>query len=138
MKNIVLILAALLIGLSSCKKDEETEPQISKDDLLCQEWNIDKYTINGEVVNYMMDFQWEFIGDGKLINTFVTTGITDTTTWAWVDNQENIEIEGFDKGLKASKLKKRLFKYDITKLNSSNLILESLNEDEIIIIEFKR
>lgn len=138
MKNIVLILAALLIGLSSCKKDEETEPQVNKDNLLCQEWNVDNYTIDGELVNYMMDFRWKFTNEGKLINTFVTTGITDTTTWAWVDNKENIEIEGFDKGLMASKLKKRLYKYDITELNSTTLILESLYEDEIIIIEFKR
>lgn len=42
MKNTVLILLVIFIGLTACKKDEVTEPQVSKDDLLCKTWQLVK------------------------------------------------------------------------------------------------
>lgn len=138
MKNTVLIILALFIGFTSCKKDEDSEPQVNKDDLLCQEWNFTKYSIDGEEVNYMINFKWEFTNKGKLINTFITTGLSDTTTWNWADNQNNIEIEGFDKNSAILNQQKALFKFKIATLNSSDLKLESIDEDELTLIELNR
>lgn len=132
MKNTVIIILLLFMGLVSCKKDEVTEPQQSKEDLLCQIWNIDNYSYNGNNLDYMTGFTWEFTKDGNLISIYSATGYSDTTSWQWVDNNENILIESFDKSVLSS------IKSEIITLNSSSLIIQSLEQDEITYVEFSR
>jgi hypothetical protein len=138
MKNTVIIILALFIGFAACKKEEDNEPQVNKNDLLCHEWNFSKYSVDGVEFEYMVNFKWEFTNDNKLIHTLITTGLSDTTTWNWADNQNSIEIEGFDKDSAILKQLKSLFKYKINSLNSSELKLVSIDEDEVTIIELNR
>jgi len=63
MKNVILVLVALLIGLSSCKKEDETEPQVNKDDLLCREWKVEKEYMDNEEIQSALLKYWIFRKD---------------------------------------------------------------------------
>lgn len=132
MKNIILVLATLLIGLSSCKKDEETEPQISKDDLLCRTWQLDKEYIDGEenISMMNMDYEYKKDGTGNSILYFVQPATIDFE-WRWADNQESIEIMVLD-----SKPKSVWDKANIIVLTENELIIEQLIGERQYRMEF--
>ena len=134
MKNIILVLTALLIGLSSCKKDEETEPQVNKDDLLCKTWQLDKEYINGEenlsMIN--MDYEYKKDGTGTSVIYFVQA-VTINFEWRWADNQESIEIMVLD-----SKSKSAWDKANIIALTENVLIIEQLIGEKQYRMEFTK
>jgi len=134
MKNIILVLVTLLIGLSSCKKEDETEPQVNKDDLLCRTWQLDKEYINGEenlsMIN--MDYEYKKDGTGSSIIYFSQT-VTINFEWRWVDNQKSIEIMVLD-----SKAKSAWDKADIIVLTENELIIEQLIGEKQYRMEFTK
>lgn len=132
MKNIVLILTALLIGLSSCKKDEATEPQVNKDDLLCRNWQLDKEYIDGEesIPMLNMDYEYKKDGTGTSILYFVQPATIDFE-WRWVDNKKNIEINLLD-----PKSKYDWDKVEIIVLAENEFIIEQLIGDRQYRMEF--
>lgn len=132
MKNIILVLATLLIGLSSCKKDEETKPQVNKDDLLCRTWQLDKEYIDGEESLPMMNIDYEYKkdGTGTAIIYFVQSA-TVNFEWRWVDNKKNIEINLLD-----PKSKSDWDKVEIIVLTENELIIEQLIGDRQYRMEF--
>ncbi|NPD48123.1 hypothetical protein HNV12_23510 [Methanococcoides sp. SA1] len=145
MKNIVLILAALLIGLSSCKKDEE-ESVVSMEEMLCREWQMEKYIVNDEDYDGIIELIWEFRTDG-IINASVTSlteSYTDSSEWRWTNNQNDIEIKQFAKEnikhislLGSGGIDDIWVVQRIILLTSTKLIVETDSGDNIIRIEFK-
>jgi len=93
MKNTFLIILALFMGFAACKKDEDNEPQVNKDDLLCKIWQLDKEYINGEENQAMIDTDYEFMKGGTGIATvYIGEGLIFNIEWRWIDNQENLEM----------------------------------------------
>jgi len=122
MKNTVLIILALFMGFTACKKDEEVEPEVNKDDLLCKTWQLDKEYIDGEENPSMINMDYKFNKDGTGISVlFFGQAVTVNFEWRWVDNQENIEIMILD-----SKSKSVWDKLEIIVLTENELIYEQL------------
>lgn len=135
MKNTFLILIVVFIGLTACKKDEVTEPQVSKDDLLCQEWKVNKEFINGVENQYLLEQYYNFKKDGTGISeVHVSEVITLNIKWRWVNDMESIEI------IKISD-NKAVFdwtKYNILKLTKDELTFEVDYGDETIKLELSK
>lgn len=122
MKNIVLIILALFIGLIACKKDEEVAPEVNKDDLLCKTWQLDKEYINGEENPSMINMDYKFNNDGTGTSVlYFGQAVNVNFEWHWTDNQDNIEIMILD-----SKSKSVWDKLEIIVLTENELIYEQL------------
>lgn len=133
MKNTISILIALFIGFAACKKDEDNEPEVSKDDLLCQEWKVSKEFINGVESGYLMEQYYTFYADGTgKSEIHLNEVLKYSLKWQWIDNKENIEI------IKTPENKnfKDWRKYRILILTKEKLILEIDYGTDIIKLEF--
>lgn len=147
MKNIIFVLVALIIGLSSCKKEqEEQNPILSKEEMLCREWQMEKYIVNDEDYDGIIELIWEFRTNGT-INASVTSlteSYTDSTEWRWTNNQNDIEIKQFTKEniehislIGSGGIDNIWVVQRIIFLTSTKLIVETNSGDNIIRIEFK-
>lgn len=134
MKNTILILLlALFIGLAACKKDEVTDPDVNKDDLLCQVWKVSKEFINGVESEYLMEQYYTFYEDGTGESEIhLYTILKYSIQWQWVDNKENIEI------IKTPENKnvKGWRKYKILNLTQDKLLFEIDYGSDIMKLEF--
>jgi hypothetical protein len=129
MKKLTIYLSLLLIIASACKKYEEG-PAISlrsKEKRLCQTWNLEEKTKNGEAIDISdPKYKWEFHKDGNftLYSMEQNNGTweTDESLWKWADNQETIAIEAIN-------AHNYWIFYKIKKLKYKELILELTLED---------
>jgi hypothetical protein len=145
MKNTILIILALFIGLTACKKDEETEPEVNKDDLLCKTWQLDKEYINGEENQAMIDTDYEFIKGGIGIATVhIGEGLIFNIEWRWTDDQQSLEMiflgtkTNFIDFLNSKNLQNfnaTWTKVHVVKLTSKELILEEQGDTETLRME---
>ncbi|NPD46043.1 MULTISPECIES: hypothetical protein [unclassified Lentimicrobium] len=149
MKNIIFVLAALLIGLSSCKKEEEVEPQVNKDDLLCRTWQLDKEIKNGVENETMFDTDYKFNKDGTATAiVYFAQPYTFNIEWRWIDNKENIEIYVINSKSHILKqfenfsfpyfklVKLGWDKVEIKKLTAQELVFEQLIGEDLYRMEF--
>lgn len=133
MKNTILILIALFIGFTACKKDEDNEPQLNKDDLLCKTWQLDKEYINGVESGYLIEQYYTFYLDGTGKSEIHLCDVVKySLKWQWIDNKENIEI------IKTPENKdvKDWRKYRILVLTQEKLMFEIDYGSDIINLEF--
>ena len=100
MKNAIFVLAALLIGLSSCKKDEEEqEPTLSKEEILCREWKLDKLFF-GEYEQELTDkILLEFKTDKSVLETQFDSENNEVIyggEWRFTKDEEYLEVSELD------------------------------------------
>lgn len=132
----VLIFAVLF---AACKKEEteESSPP-TKEELLCQTWNINTFTHNGFGFAWLPRlYQWKFKTDGSIEWYEIETGnYKRSSKWSWAENQQALDIElertkGPTKELINARVK-------IVKLTSSEMIWEPGDSEEQIEMTFSR
>mgnify|MGYP006935312549 CR=1 FL=1 len=132
MKNTVIIILTLFIGFASCKKDEDNEPQVNKDDLLCKTWQLDKEFINGEENQSMIKIDYKFNKDGTGSSViYFGQAVTANFEWRWADNKESIEVMVIN-----TKIKNGWNKANIIVLSENYLVLEQLIGDDQYRMEY--
>ena len=81
---------------SACKKEEEKEENapLTKEELLCQSWNIDTYYIDGDGFAYLgWQYVWKFRTNGNIEWYKIEDGeLYKTTQWAWAADQTELDI----------------------------------------------
>ena len=116
------------------------------EEMLCREWQMEKYIVNDEDYDGIIELIWEFRTDG-IINASVTSlteSYTDSSEWRWTNNQNDIEIKQFAKEnikhislLGSGGIDDIWVVQRIILLTSTKLIVETDSGDNIIRIEFK-
>ncbi|NPD46047.1 MULTISPECIES: hypothetical protein [unclassified Lentimicrobium] len=134
MKKSILTLFIFAVLFSACKKDEEEEPTPpTKEELLCQTWNIDTYYLNGHGYAYLTwQYVWKFKTDGSIEWRKIENGeLYKTTTWAWAENQTALDITVPDWNDKTART-------TIKKLTETEMILEPGETDIVLEMTFSR
>lgn len=120
MKKSILTLFIFAVLFSACKKEEEEEPTPpTKEELLCQTWQIDTYSLNGFGYAWLPRlYHWKFKTDGSIEWHKIETGeLYKTTHWAWAENQTALDITVPDWEDKTART-------TIIKLTETEMILE--------------
>ena len=120
MKKSILTLFIFAVLFSACKKEETEEitPK-TKEELLCQMWNIETYSLDGFGYAWLPRlYHWKFKTDGSIEWYEIETGILHKTThWAWAENQTAIDID-------TPEWPDKIARANIISLTESELILE--------------
>jgi len=124
MKKLAIYLIFGLLVFSGCKKDNN-EDELSREELLCNKWKIEKYEINDMLAEYMTAYSWKFVADGTLEIQEVDTQFPEIlyakTEWRWVNNGEKIEIKALDNNDKDFYTKDEFILCDIKTLTGKSL-----------------
>ena len=135
MKKLILGLLLFTALVSACKKDSENSTPLSKEEMLCQNWDVETYIINEHSYAYMPRlFNWVFKTDGTIEITELETGnIKYVSTWEWAEEQEALDI----KILQTHK-EDRIARVNIATLTESKMVFEPGDSEELLSMKFSR
>ena len=134
MKKSILILFIFAVLFSACKKEEEEDPTPpTKEELLCQTWNIDTYYLNGHGFAYLTwQYVWKFKTDGSIEWYKIETGeLYKTTTWAWAEEPTVLDIT-------IPEWEDKMARCNIVKLTETEMILEPGDSEHELEMSFSR
>lgn len=152
MKNTILMITILVLGLTACKKDNGPEANLSMEDMLCREWKLEKMLLNDvnlEIVNDFSTTKYKKNGVAEFIyNDSVAGEIISVAQWKFVENKKYLEVGGFEKGVRTllntlpsySKIinSDDWSRYEILKLTATeHILLLQQTQDRVFRFEYK-
>jgi hypothetical protein len=135
MKKTILTLFIFTVLISACKKDEKEEESkpLTKEELLCQTWDIKTYTLNDFGYAWLPRlYHWKFKTDGSIEWYEIETGnLYKTTHWTWAEDQTALDID-------TPEWEGQVARTKIVKLTETELILEPGDSDHQLEMTFSR
>lgn len=135
MKKSVLTLFIFALLFSACKKEDKEEEivPLTKEELLCQSWNVDTYYLDGHGYAWISwQYVWKFKTDGSIEWYKIETGeLYKTTHWAWAENQEALDID-------IPEWPDKIARVNIISLTESKMMLEPGNSEHQLEMKFSR
>ena len=139
MKKSILTLFIFAVLFSACKKEEEEESKpLTKEELLCQTWSNESYSLDGISYAWLARlYHWKFKTNGTIEWYEIETGnLYKTTNWAWAEDKEALDIEQeISNGFTTESV---MVRANILSLTESEMLLKPGNSDHKLEMNFKR
>ena len=135
MKKAILTLFIFAVLLSACKKEDDKEENTppTKEELLCQTWQIDSYSLDGFGYAWISwQYVWKFKTNGSIAWYKIEDGeLYKTTNWAWAADQTELDIT-------IPEWEDKMARVKIVKLTETEMVLEPGDSDHQLEMTFSR